>query len=177
MTRREIRTDFLEFAETNIREKTDSTRAQDLELQKHVRVTEKLTEKRDAQSKRLTDLTESLTTKAPVPDQEEQPAKSGFFSSLKSPFYRDHSSNSDDKKMDSGRSNESVNKEVAALRAKLDNRKKLEQLPPSVEKAKEELVSCLRTNDRRPLDCWQEVEKFKTEVGKLEKAFIEKAAR
>jgi altered-inheritance-of-mitochondria protein 13 len=79
--------------------------------------------------------------------------------------------------MDSGRSNESVNKEVAALRAKLDSRKKLEQLPPNVERAKEELVSCLRTNDRRPLDCWQEVEKFKTEVGKLEKAFIEKAAR
>jgi altered-inheritance-of-mitochondria protein 13 len=79
--------------------------------------------------------------------------------------------------MDANRSNQSVNKEVAALRAKLDSRKKLEQLPPNVEKAKEELVSCLRTNDRRPLDCWQEVENFKTEVGKLEKAFIEKAGR
>lgn len=78
---------------------------------------------------------------------------------------------------DSGRSSESVNKEVADLRAKLDARKKVDQLPPGVEKAKESLVSCLRANDRRPLDCWQEVEAFKAEVGKLEKAFIEKTGR
>lgn len=79
--------------------------------------------------------------------------------------------------MDSGRSHESVNKEVGELRAKLDARKKIEQLPASVEKAKESLVSCLRTNDRRPLDCWQEVEIFKAEVGKLERNFIQKAGR
>ena len=63
------------------------------------------------------------------------------------------------------------------LRQKLEARKHLEKISPEVEKAKESLVKCLRTNDRRPLDCWQEVEKFKTEVGKLERAFVEKAAR
>lgn len=63
------------------------------------------------------------------------------------------------------------------LRQKLESRKKLDKVSPEVEKAKESLVSCLRMNDRRPLDCWQEVEDFKTEVGKLEKAFIQKAGR
>ena len=63
------------------------------------------------------------------------------------------------------------------LRQKLDSRKKLDKVSPEVEKAKESLVTCLRTNDRRPLDCWQEVETFKAEVGKLEKAFIQKAGR
>lgn len=63
------------------------------------------------------------------------------------------------------------------LRAKLEQRKKVEKLPQEVEKSKESLVQCLRTNDRRPLDCWQEVEQFKVEVGKLEKAFIQKAGR
>ena len=63
------------------------------------------------------------------------------------------------------------------LRQKLEQRKKVEKLPQEVEKAKESLVQCLRTNDRRPLDCWQEVEMFKAEVGKLEEALIQKAGR
>ena len=42
----------------------------------------------------------------------------------------------------------------------------------AVEKAKADVVSCLRINDRRPLDCWQEVETFKKEVSRLEKQFL-----
>lgn len=60
------------------------------------------------------------------------------------------------------------------LRQKLDARKKVEKTSPEVEKAKESVVQCLRAHDRRPLDCWQEVEQFKVEVGKLEKKFVEK---
>ena len=41
-----------------------------------------------------------------------------------------------------------------------------------VEKARGEVVTCLRVNDRRPLDCWREVEAFKREVGRLEKGFL-----
>jgi altered-inheritance-of-mitochondria protein 13 len=70
-----------------------------------------------------------------------------------------------------------VQKEIMDLRKKLDSRKKLDKVSPEVEKAKESLVTCLRTNDRRPLDCWQEVETFKAEVAKLEKAFIQQASR
>lgn len=32
----------------------------------------------------------------------------------------------------------------------------------------------MRDNDRRPLDCWEEVEKFKVEVKKLEKGWVNK---
>jgi altered-inheritance-of-mitochondria protein 13 len=70
-----------------------------------------------------------------------------------------------------------VQKEIMDLKQKLESRKKLDKVSPEVEKAKESLVRCLRTNDRRPLDCWQEVETFKAEVGKLERAFIQKAGR
>ena len=44
----------------------------------------------------------------------------------------------------------------------------------AVEKAKEDMVSCLRKNDRRPLDCWKEVEVFKREVGRLERGYLGK---
>lgn len=63
------------------------------------------------------------------------------------------------------------------LKAKLEQRKKVDRSSPEVEKAKEGLVQCLRANDRRPLDCWQEVEIFKKEVGKLEQAFVQRVGR
>jgi altered-inheritance-of-mitochondria protein 13 len=70
-----------------------------------------------------------------------------------------------------------VSKEIAELKKKLEARKKLEQVDPAVEKAKEDVVACLRTNDRRPLDCWKEVETFRREVGRLEREFVEKTVR
>lgn len=60
------------------------------------------------------------------------------------------------------------------MRRKLESRKKLEPLDKNVERAKGDVVKCLRTNDRRPLDCWREVEAFKREVGRLEKNFVDK---
>lgn len=59
----------------------------------------------------------------------------------------------------------------------MEKRKKLEQVDQDLSKAKEAVVSCLRTNDRRPLDCWKEVETFKQEVGRLEKVFLERTIR
>jgi altered-inheritance-of-mitochondria protein 13 len=70
-----------------------------------------------------------------------------------------------------------VSKEIAELKRKLENRKKIEQADQGVEKAKNELVQCLRTNDRKPLDCWKEREAFKREVGRLERQFVEKTVR
>ncbi|KAL0937428.1 MICOS complex subunit mic19 [Colletotrichum truncatum] len=72
------------------------------------------------------------------------------------------------------RSHESVTKEIEALRTKLAERKKIRELPQSVETARSEVVRCLRENDRRPLDCWKEVEAFKEEVKRLEKGWVEK---
>jgi altered-inheritance-of-mitochondria protein 13 len=43
-----------------------------------------------------------------------------------------------------------------------------------VEQARNEVVTCLRLHDRRPLDCWKEVEGFKKEVARLEEAFVDR---
>ena len=77
-------------------------------------------------------------------------------------------------KADLGR--QSLQKEIDGLRQKLGQRKLKEDIvgDKAVEKAKDEMVNCLRVNDRRPLDCWKEVETFKQEVGRLEKTFLGK---
>ncbi|KAL2210143.1 DUF1690-domain-containing protein [Sarocladium strictum] len=73
-----------------------------------------------------------------------------------------------------GPSHQSISNEVNALRRKLEERKKVRELPAEVESARNGVVQCLRDNDRRPLDCWEEVEKFKAEVKKLEKGWVDK---
>lgn len=62
------------------------------------------------------------------------------------------------------------------LKEKLKRRKMKEEVvqDKAIEKAKGEIVKCLRLNDRRPLDCWREVEAFKEEVGRLERNFLGK---
>jgi len=70
-----------------------------------------------------------------------------------------------------------VSKEIEELKSKLEKRKKVEKPDAGVEKAKDALVGCLRMNDRRPLDCWSEVETFKAEVAKMESRFLERAMR
>jgi MICOS complex subunit MIC19 len=65
-----------------------------------------------------------------------------------------------------------VFEELDKLRKGLGERKKVRDMPRDVERAREELVGCLRKNDRRPLDCWREVEAFKRSVGKMEEDFI-----
>lgn len=69
-----------------------------------------------------------------------------------------------------------VGEEIEELRRKLEERRTIRPLPESVEGARSKVIKCLRDNDRRPLDCWQEVEDFKTEVRKLEMAWVDKAA-
>jgi altered-inheritance-of-mitochondria protein 13 len=63
------------------------------------------------------------------------------------------------------------------LKRKLEQRKRVKEVDESVEKAKSEVVRCLRENDRRPLDCWREVEAFKREVGRLEGSWVEKVVQ
>jgi len=50
-------------------------------------------------------------------------------------------------------------------------------LDKDVEKVRDEVVKCLRDNDRRPLDCWREVERFREEVRRLEEKWVEKVVR
>ena len=67
-----------------------------------------------------------------------------------------------------------MQKEIDALKEKLKKRRVKEEVvnDREVEKAKGELVRCLRVKDRRPLDCWEEVEGFKREVGRLEGEWV-----
>lgn len=73
-----------------------------------------------------------------------------------------------------GPSRFTVSKEVETLRAKLEERRGVKPVPESVQEARSEVVRCLRENDRRPLDCWQEVERFKAEVKKMEMGWVDK---
>lgn len=67
-----------------------------------------------------------------------------------------------------------VKQEIETLRGKLAERRKVRDLDPEVEKARENVVNCLRENDRRPLDCYQEVDAFKKEVARMERNWVEK---
>ncbi|QIW99963.1 hypothetical protein AMS68_005481 [Peltaster fructicola] len=155
---------------------TDSTRAQDTELKIQQRVNDELKRIRDSGAENITKLTASLTTEPAKQAAEPERDPNTLLAHLSSPFYQDHTPKKE-QQQDSGRSHETVSKEVAELRAKLESRKKVEKTTPELDKARSNLVSCLRTNDRRPLDCWEEVETFKAEVGKLEKKFVQSAGR
>lgn len=41
-----------------------------------------------------------------------------------------------------------------------------------VENARSKVLSCLKINDRKPLNCYEEVEVFRREVARLERVFL-----
>lgn len=60
------------------------------------------------------------------------------------------------------------------MRQKLAERRRVKEVDAGVENARGQITKCLKENDGRPLNCWQEVEKFKKEVGRMEKNWVEK---
>lgn len=140
-------------------QQSDSTREKSLELHIQSRVNAELKKLHDQAQKDF----ESLSTKS---SEAEQKATASTSETKKS---------AGDQLRDIGR--ESVQNEVAELKKKLEQRKKVKDLDESVEKAKSDVVRCLRENDRRPLDCWKEVETFKKEVARLEGSWVEKVVR
>ncbi|KAI4281796.1 MAG: hypothetical protein L6R38_003425 [Xanthoria sp. 2 TBL-2021] len=153
---------------------TDSTRSKDLELHIQQRVHSELARLDAEHSKRLSELQEQIsaspdsTTESIHPDARtpDQSTSSGGV---------DHKAAAEgDRLRDLSR--QSVQKEIDMLKEKLKRRKMKEEVvqDKAIEKAKGEIVKCLRLNDRRPLDCWREVEAFKEEVGRLEKNFLGK---
>ncbi len=48
----------------------------------------------------------------------------------------------------------------------------LKGLPGEVERARDDVMSCLRVIDQRPLDCWKRVEVLKREVRRMEEKFV-----
>jgi MICOS complex subunit MIC19 len=71
-------------------------------------------------------------------------------------------------------SRDSVLRDIDRLRHRLESRKKLSALDEAVDHARADVIQCLRDNDRRPLDCWKQVETFKAEVARLERNFVDK---
>ncbi|MCJ1248232.1 hypothetical protein MMC30_005449 [Trapelia coarctata] len=150
---------------------TDSTRAKDLELHIQSRVHAELSRLEAEATRSLKELEEQISA---LPDSTtESSHPSGVPGQSSSVGGNDHSAKAEaDKLRDLGR--QSVQKEIEVLRKKLQQRRLREDVigDKAVEKAKQEVVTCLRVNDRRPLDCWKEVEAFKKEVGRLEKGFL-----
>lgn len=73
-----------------------------------------------------------------------------------------------------GTSRQQVAAEIEALRRRLETRRVVRDVPAAVEAARSDVVRCLREHDRRPLDCWREVEAFKEQVRRLEKGWVER---
>ncbi|KAK4172474.1 hypothetical protein QBC36DRAFT_304442 [Triangularia setosa] len=123
---------------------TDASRLQAIELEIQARVAAELKRLRDQESEALRTAQAKLAESTPAED-------------------------------DSSKTSHTVSKEVQALQKKLGECKKIRsQLPENLENARSEVVRCLRENDRRPLDCWKEVEAFKEEVRRVEKGWVEK---
>lgn len=128
---------------------SDTTRAKTLELHIQSRVAAELKALQERASKDF----EALQSKISAPE-EPKPKSAG------------------DTLRDLGR--ESVQNDVLELKKKLEQRKMIKETDEGVEKAKSAVVRCLRDNDRRPLDCWKEVQTFKEEVRRLEGVWVEK---
>lgn len=150
-------------------DKTDSTRSKQQELQYQERLTQELQALREKELQNFHHQSEALANESPEPSEPSLVEKLSDATSSSATLA--------EKQRQKDMSRDSVTKEIEQLKAKLANRKKLEQVDADLSKAKEAVVSCLRTNDRRPLDCWKEVETFKKEVGRLEKEFVERTIR
>ncbi|KAF2131192.1 hypothetical protein P153DRAFT_337548 [Dothidotthia symphoricarpi CBS 119687] len=145
---------------------TDSTRSRAQELEYQSRLTAELEKLSSQESQSLSSLHESLSSES------EEPSSPSLVEKLQDATST--SSTLAEKQRQKDMSRDSVTKEIETLKKKLEQRKKLEQVSADLQKAKEGVVACLRQNDRRPLDCWKEIETFKKEVGRLEKDFVAK---
>ncbi|KAF1916766.1 hypothetical protein BDU57DRAFT_517056 [Ampelomyces quisqualis] len=148
---------------------TDATRSRQQELQYQQRLTAELEKLRQKEAQNFSRFSETLSAESEQPRQPSLGDSIADATSSKATLA--------EKQRQNDMSRHSVTDEVEQLRAKLANRKKLEHVDAHVGRAKDAVVACLRANDRRPLDCWKEVETFKKEVGRLERDFVEKTIR
>jgi altered-inheritance-of-mitochondria protein 13 len=148
---------------------TNSARSRQLELEYQSRLTSELEKLRNQEAQNLEKLSGSLSEEAAKPTEPSLVEKISDATSSSSTLA--------EKQRQKDMSRNSVTKEVEALKKKLEGRRKIEQENSALRKAKEDVATCLRLHDRRPLDCWKEVETFKREVGLLEKEFVERTIR
>ncbi|PGH26377.1 hypothetical protein AJ80_01875 [Polytolypa hystricis UAMH7299] len=162
---------------------TDFSRSQTLELHIQSRVTEELERIRARESQTLADLEKRLADESQQSQQSQQqdtlsleaprvpfagPGSAADSATSAAPSSA--ASKGGNKDLSSVR----VQEEIAALKTKLAGRRRVREVDEGVEKARETVVQCLTKNEGRPLNCWEEVQSFKREVGRLEKAWVEK---
>ncbi|CAI6096614.1 hypothetical protein V2G26_016485 [Clonostachys chloroleuca] len=123
---------------------TDASRARTVEIQIQARVAEELKKLQNQESEALKAAQDKIAAAA------------------------------NENKSEEGQSRHTVSKQVEEFRRKLEERKQVRTLPENVESARNEVIKCLTDNDRRPLNCYEEVEKFKVEVKKLEQQWVNK---
>ena len=154
---------------------SDTTRALDLELQIQKRVHEELTRLSDSASATLAELSEQISATPDISTASQDTAATDSFSSSAPAGSERAAKDEHEHFRDLGRA--SVAREIDGLKEKLKGRRLTEGVvgdAAGVRTVKDKLVRCLKENDRRPLDCWREVEEFKSEVARLEKGFLGK---
>lgn len=152
---------------------SDTTRALDLELQVQKRVHDELARLQDSASTTLGELSERISAS---PDDKITPHDTNPTNLSSAPAGSEGANKVErDRLKDLGRA--SVVREIEGLKEKLKGRRLTEGMVgdvAEVQTVKDTLVKCLKKNDRRPLDCWEEVEQFKNEVARLETGFLGK---
>ncbi|EXJ78733.1 hypothetical protein A1O1_09135 [Capronia coronata CBS 617.96] len=149
---------------------TNSTRAKALELHIAQRVAEELEKVR----KHETSILEEARKKIAEGDDNSSSKSSGSLLQLPSLSPRDLlNSENEEEKRRKAQSSQKVQEEIEKLKQTLGQRKVLKELPKEVESARQDVINCLRINDRKPLDCWKEVEIFKREVRKMEENYVQ----
>lgn len=167
-------------------DQTDASRAKTLEIHIQGRVAQELERIHSREQQTLKDIEKRLaeakdTSPAPTvvaPPKTSQPPFEGSLDldAPRIPFAgREYSTPTVvETTAPRGLTHDSVAEGIDELRTKLDGRKKLMDLDGGLERARGDVASCLKLNDRRPLDCWKEVESFKKEVARLEEAFVDR---
>jgi MICOS complex subunit MIC19 len=164
---------------------TNSTRAKTLDLHIAQRVHEELEKIQKSESGRLEEVRRKIVeeSKELAPGKEGKGGQEGKEKGQQSLLELSNISAKDllpskltgesaEEKARKEASTQKVQAEIERLRKELGQRKVVKELPKDVEKAREGVISCLRLNDRRPLDCWKEVEVFKREVRKMEEEYV-----
>jgi len=148
---------------------TNSTRAKTLELHIAQRVAAELEKIRNHESSALEEARKKIT----AANEQTGSSDSSEHSLLQIPSIspKDLLESSDEKQRKS-QTSAKVQQEIEKLKQTLGQRKVLKELPNEVESARQDVISCLRINDRKPLDCWKEVEVFKRAVRQMEENYV-----
>ena len=156
---------------------TDASRAKAFELRIQERVTDELRRLEEHESKRLQEREDQiassmLSNSGAIKPVTDSASSSESEPSSAYPLSTEPSLDSNQAEQQSGR--EPVQRQISLLRERLERLNRVRDVDPPVSKAREDVVRCLQTHEKRPLDCWREVESFKREVARLEKAFVDR---